>query len=473
VAADIGPGVLLDDRYRLDERVGAGGTATVYRGTDTVLHRQVAVKLFRPDGADATVARRRAREMRLTAAVSDPHLVTVYDAHPADPVPTTPEAALWYLVTEYVDGPTLADNVAGGPVAPEQLRSVGAGLARALAALHDHGLVHRDVKPGNILITSSGQPKLTDLGIAVELGGLPVTQDGMVVGTVPYLSPEQAQGDDVGPASDVYSLGLVLLECLNGHREFPGAPLESAVARLLRDPAVPPDLPPPWPDLLAAMTDRDPTRRPSAAQVAATLAADPADVTPIAQAERPPTTVVLTRPAVRAEPAKPRRRRWAVLATAVVAAAILGGWWVVGADNPAVAPPTTEAPTSASPPAAPPTPTATAPQPAADPATSAESTTTAAPPTSAAASSSSEPIVDDARTVAPPEPDPIDAPEQVTTAATAGNGNGGNNGNGNGNSNGNGNGNGNGNNGNGNGGGNNGNGNGNGGGNNGNGNGRG
>jgi serine/threonine protein kinase len=273
----------------LDEQVGRGGSATVYRGTDTILRRQVAVKVFHPDPPDVVLTERRAREMRLAAAASDPHLLAVYDAH-LDGPDRPDDAGPCYLVTEFVDGPNLAELVTPQGLPPEDVRRIGVGVAHALAALHERGLVHRDVKPSNVLLTVDHRAKLADLGIARELDGHPVTRDGAVPGTAPYLSPEQAEGKAVGPASDVYSLGLVLLECLTGHREYPGGALESAVARLLRDPVIPPHLPDPWPDALRAMTDRDPNRRPGAAGVAAALAGTGPDLTAPLERSSPPAT---------------------------------------------------------------------------------------------------------------------------------------------------------------------------------------
>lgn len=318
----IGVGTVLDHRYRLDDPAGRGGSATVYRATDTVLGRRVAVKVFHPDPAGAEVTERRAREMRLAAAVSDPHLLAVYDAHlgradgPDEPC---------YLVTEFVDGPNLADLLAPGGLGPPDVRRIGGDIARALAALHEHGLVHRDVKPSNVLLTTAHQAKLADLGIARELDGHPVTRDGAVPGTAPYLSPEQAEGKPVGPSSDVYSLGLVLLECLTGRREFPGAALESALARLLRDPAIPPTLPEPWPALLASMTDRDPGRRPPARVVAAVLDSAPdVGAEPGAAAPSPRRTLATAPPADPAAPAARRSRHRPVWLLAAVAASVIG-----------------------------------------------------------------------------------------------------------------------------------------------------
>ena len=322
--AVIAPGTVLDRRYRLEERVGRGGSATVYRGTDTILQRPVAVKVFNPDARDGALLERRAREMRLAAVANDPHLVAVYDAHLDE---ATDGAGPCYLVTEFIDGPNLSDLLDPDGLPPDVVRRIGADIGQALDALHERGLVHRDVKPGNILLTADRQAKLADLGIARELDGHPLTQDRAVPGTVPYLSPEQAQGHEVGPPSDVYSLGLVLLECLTGRREFPGGALESAVARLLRDPVIPADLPDPWPDVLEAMTDREPDRRPSAAGVAAALSV-PFPDRPLSETDRTVPVAV----AVRSEPPGPKatgrhraRRRPAWIVAGVLAAAVATG----------------------------------------------------------------------------------------------------------------------------------------------------
>lgn len=145
-------------------------------------------------------------------------------------------------------------------------------LAQALAFVHGRALVHRDIKPGNVLLADTGQIKLGNFGLARMLTAEHrLTTNADVMGTSAYLSPEQARGVQVGPASDIYLLGLVLLECLTGHREFPGEPVQAALARLLRHPMIPPQLPFPWPGMLSAVTDAVPDRRPTADQIAAAL----------------------------------------------------------------------------------------------------------------------------------------------------------------------------------------------------------
>jgi serine/threonine protein kinase len=251
----------------------------VFVGVDELLGRRVAVKVFHPHLTDPVLPTRQYREMRVVAALQHPHLIAVYDAR--IPAPLTRSAGSGqvavhdsgphWLVMEFVDGPSLARRLEQGPLDPAEVARVGRGIASALALVHGGGLVHRDVKPGNILLTVAGEPKLADFGIARVLHAERVTNSADVVGTAPYLSPEQARGGDVGPATDVYALGLVLLECLTGHREYPGPAVEAAVARLLRAPVVPDTLPLPWPDLLRRMTHSDPSERPGSADVAGVL----------------------------------------------------------------------------------------------------------------------------------------------------------------------------------------------------------
>ena len=269
----IGPGSVLDGRYRLEALVGLGATATVYRATDDLLGRTVAVKVFAPHLTDPVMLTRQRQEMRVVAGLQHPLLVAVYDAQMADALGNPADGGPAYLVLEFVDGPSLARRISDdGAMSPAEVAGIGIAVASALDVVHASGLVHRDIKPGNILLTRAGDAKLSDFGIARALRAERITGSADVLGTAPYLSPEQARGSDVGPASDVYALGLVLLECLTGQREYPGPAVESAVARLLRDPVIPASLRPPWPDLLRAMTSSQPEIRPTAADVAATLA---------------------------------------------------------------------------------------------------------------------------------------------------------------------------------------------------------
>jgi serine/threonine protein kinase len=266
-------GVVLDGRYRLDELIGRGGTAEVFRGTDELLGRAVAVKVFDSKLTDLNSVERQQTEMTVLASLNHPHLVAVHDAHIAASAHATDVSGHTYLVMELVLGATLADRLRDGPLPVAETVRIGVALADALVFIHARALVHRDIKPGNVLLGGAGEVKLGDFGLARLLTAEQrVTTSADVMGTAAYFSPEQASGVEVGSASDIYSLGLVLLECLTGVKEFPGEPVQSAVARLLRDPVVPAQLPAPWPELLTAMTDPLPVRRPSPADVAAVLA---------------------------------------------------------------------------------------------------------------------------------------------------------------------------------------------------------
>ena len=260
--------VVLSGRYRLGDPLGQGGMATVYRARDVLLDRDVAVKLFADDVAAAADARRARSEMRLLASLSSPHLVTLHDASPGgDGTPA-------YLVMELVDGSDLGTALAS--LSPHEFVDVARQVADGLAHVHAAGIVHRDVKPANILITRGKkgvEAKLADLGIALWVEGTRLTAAGTVMGTAAYLSPEQVQGRPVGPATDVYALGLLLLEGLTGRSAFPGTRAESFAARMVRTPPLPAGLAPADAALLAAMTALDPAHRPDASTVAAGLAA--------------------------------------------------------------------------------------------------------------------------------------------------------------------------------------------------------
>ncbi|MEU9313307.1 protein kinase [Streptomyces sp. NPDC048256] len=264
---------VLAGRYRLDALIGSGGAADVHRGFDLRLRRPVAVKLFRPNtGFDTEEAF--LSEAMILARLQHPGLVTAYDAgrHDGDA----------YLVMQLIEGRTLKARIAEGPLSPEATAALGAGLADALAHAHDAGIVHRDVKPSNVILDAFDHPYLTDFGISRLLDATTrtATATGTLIGTAAYLSPEQVLGQSVGRPADVYALGLVLLECLTGRLEYDGGPLEAAIARLHRRPGLPGFLPAELAALLRDMTALDEQARPTARDCVLTLAALSADTGP-------------------------------------------------------------------------------------------------------------------------------------------------------------------------------------------------
>ncbi|MEU2021488.1 protein kinase [Streptomyces sp. NPDC016469] len=255
---------VLSGRYRLDEPLGSGGVADVYRGFDLRMRRPVAVKVFRPDSRiDAEESWR--GEAVILGRLHHPGLVTAFDAGHHD--------GRAFLVMQLIEGTTLKERIAEGPLAPEETAELGVGLARALAHAHEAGIVHRDVKPSNILLDSACRPYLADFGISRPLDSTAGTATDTIMGTAAYLSPEQVLGRPVGRPADVYALGLVLLECLTGRLEYDGGPVESAIARLHRGPVLPPEAPERFRDLLRAMTAGEEQDRPTARDCADVLAA--------------------------------------------------------------------------------------------------------------------------------------------------------------------------------------------------------
>ena len=324
---------VVADRYRLTGLLGRGGTAEVWKAEDDALGRAVALKLVTVQTDESSA--RAGEEARLLARLSHPSIVPVYDAG-------TDEQGRPWVVMELVEGETLSDTISRGPIPSERTAAIGSSVAQALSYVHDQGLVHRDVKPGNVLIGDDGRVRLTDFGIARLVDAARVTSTGMMVGTASYLAPEQVAGEPVGAPADVYALGLVLLECLTGQREYAGSTVEVALARLHRQPEVPATLPDGWPGLLRAMTAREPENRPTPAQVAeelGTVAAGGQATTVLpTRAAAPPVadrTQVLSQtrvvpvaetPVAVARTAAPRRSPWpiALLLLALVALAVAG-----------------------------------------------------------------------------------------------------------------------------------------------------
>jgi serine/threonine protein kinase len=255
---------VLAGRYRLGKVIGRGGMADVYRAEDELLEREVAVKVLRARTATERDRARFETEAKTVAQFDHPHLVTLLDAGINHDTP--------YLVMDLVEGPSLAAACADGPLPPEQVGGIGAALCEALNYVHGHDVVHRDLKPGNVLLGSDGRVRLADFGIARLLGDTAGhTATGTLIGTAAYLAPEQVKGLPVSPASDIYSLGLLLLEALTGVRAYTGTPTEAALARLHNPPAIPDDVPEGWPDLIRAMTSLEPAARPAAKDAAIAL----------------------------------------------------------------------------------------------------------------------------------------------------------------------------------------------------------
>jgi beta-lactam-binding protein with PASTA domain/predicted Ser/Thr protein kinase len=225
---------VLADRYEIDTVLGQGGMARVFKGNDRVLNRTVAVKVLSPQfaGDEQFVARFR-REAQAAAALNHPNIVSVYD--------TGSQGDVHYIVMEYVEGRTLRDIIRGeGPLLPERAMEIAEAVANALADAHEAGLVHRDIKPGNIMVTREGEVKVMDFGIARTTTGDTLTQTASILGTASYLSPEQAQGESVDARSDIYSVGCVLYEMLTAAAPFTGDSPVAIAYKHVRENPVPP-----------------------------------------------------------------------------------------------------------------------------------------------------------------------------------------------------------------------------------------
>jgi serine/threonine protein kinase len=250
-------GAVLGGRYVLEQQIGRGGYGEVWRAADTVLSRPVAVKLLHPcyAGQGQAVARFRA-EARHAAALSHENIAQVHDyGEAAGGQPP-------YLVMELVAGASLETVLAGGPLDATRTMDIVAQASAGLQAAHAAGMIHRDIKPGNLLLTPRGTVKITDFGIAHTVDSAAVTASGELIGTPGYLAPERAVGEGAGTASDLYSLGIVAYECLTGARPYSGTPIEVALAH--RDRPLPPLPPSVAPDVTAfvmRLTAKDPARR--------------------------------------------------------------------------------------------------------------------------------------------------------------------------------------------------------------------
>ena len=253
---------LLDGRYRLGDLIGRGGMSDVFRATDEQGGDLVAVKVVR--SADGEYATRLSQEARALRRFEHPGLVRLLDSG------VTGDMA--YLVMEYVDGVSLAETLRRGPLTPTDTANLGAALADGLAYVHERGVVHRDVKPANILIDTEGRARLADFGIARLVDTTTLTVVGTTLGTASYMAPEQLEDHQVGPGADVWSLGIVLLECLTGQRVYSGTPSEVIARRLAGPVPLPPSLPVPWKTLFGGMLDHRPDQRLRAAEVSALLA---------------------------------------------------------------------------------------------------------------------------------------------------------------------------------------------------------
>jgi serine/threonine-protein kinase len=297
----------IAERYHLDRRIAVGGMGEVWEASDTRLGRSVAIKVLRPELSDDPEFLHRFRiEARTVASLDHTGIAAVHD-YGEDEGRTGKRTA--YLVMELVRGEPLSTLIARGPIEPDETLRLIEEAAWALQAAHERGFVHRDVKPGNILVRTDGLVKLTDFGIAKAADAVPVTRSGMVMGTAHYIAPEQASGGEAGPAGDVYSLGIVGYECLVGHRPFRAESAVAVAMMQVRDqpPPLPLNIPANIRALIEAVLVKDPNLRYSTGgEFAAAVAA-----VRRGEAMPPPGTLTVTAPP--APPRTPPRSRSAVV----------------------------------------------------------------------------------------------------------------------------------------------------------------
>jgi len=280
---------LLADRYHLEERIATGGMGVVWRARDHRLGRDVAIKLIRPEYADDPTFRERLQlEARAIAAINSPHVVRIHDVcEERDPA----GGYRAFIVMELVDGQPLSAILRDGPLTPARTAAVMGATASALAAAHEQQIVHRDIKPGNLMVGAKDQLTVLDFGIARAADAVALTATDLILGTARYIAPEQADGRGASSASDVYSLGVVAFECLVGTVPYDaGSDVAIALAHLRNPiPRLPAKIPEPIATLVRQMLAKAPAERPSAAEVAERFAAVVEPVAPVAAA----TTITL------------------------------------------------------------------------------------------------------------------------------------------------------------------------------------
>ncbi|MDG6103726.1 protein kinase [Dactylosporangium aurantiacum] len=325
-------GQVLGGRYHLYDVLGSGGMSVVWRARDEVLDRDVAVKLLSGPHAVDRAARHRIRvEARSAAALAHPNVAQVHDfGETVEGGQRTP-----YVVMELVPGPTLEEHAAAGPLPPTAVVRVCAEVAAALAAAHTDGLVHRDVKPANVILAPTGA-KVVDFGIAASAGREGTDANGGLLGTADYIAPERLVDDTVTPASDVYSLGVLLYKLLTGRQPWRASgAAEILHAHLHATPEPIPDLPgvpPGVVELCLRCLDKDPARRPTAAEVAATLTAAATSAAAISAAASAAATAAADRAGrSQREGAGGRRRSGLALAAAGAVTAASVTWLLVPA----------------------------------------------------------------------------------------------------------------------------------------------
>jgi eukaryotic-like serine/threonine-protein kinase len=326
-AGGTAPGALLAGRYRLHERLGRGGMGTVWRATDERMRRQVAVKEpTLPEGIDeqhrAELCLRMEREAQASAGLRHPHVVRVHDIETVDGLP--------WLIMELIEGESLESWLGAGTMSVAEAAALGRQLAGALAVVHAAGVVHRDIKPANVMRTRDGQAVLTDFGIAQVEGGTDLTRTGLVVGSVPYLSPERAAGMRPGPPADLWGLGLVLYEALEGVHPYRRQSSQGTLIAIVQDPLPEPRRAGALAGPLAALLSRDPDRRPTAAEAVRLLTLP--DTAPVPAPVRTPTVLsvpVTPTMRLRALPKRPKRLVLGAVGLAVLATAGSTAWYLL------------------------------------------------------------------------------------------------------------------------------------------------